>query len=179
MDTISVSFAPTSYKIVAGIPLLIFSALALYWGAKNLRLCIGMLQGKVPLPPRSSPPFVMIGIALYVVALLAGVGAAIFFVALETTQATIISQAGILVGAGPPHYRQRFIPWDNITKVTCGLPVRGNQIRSLAFYSHDSEVGLGNAGASLESVLAIAQARAPRGTIRPCAHRALDHSWFY
>jgi hypothetical protein len=179
MGLISVPFAPTSYKIVAGIPLLIFSALAFYWGAKNLRLCIGMLQGKVPLPPRSSPAFVVVGMVLSLVALAVGAGAALFFVALETTQPTIISQDGILVGAGSPHYRQRFIPWDAITKVTCYLPPRNNQIRSLALYSHDSEVGLGNAGASLESVLAIAKTRAPRGALRPCVHRALDYSWSY
>jgi hypothetical protein len=179
MDPISVPFAPMSYKIVAGIPLLIFSALALYWGAKNLRLCIRMLQGKVPLPPRSSLPFVVVGIVLYVVALAVGVGAVFFFVALETTQPTIISQDGILVGAGPPHYRQRFIPWDEITKVTCHLPPRNNQIRSLEFYSRDSEVALGNAGASLENVLAIAKTGAPRGTIQPCVHRALAYSWSY
>jgi hypothetical protein len=106
MGLISVPFAPASYKIVAGIPLLIFSALAFYWGAKNLRLCIGMLQGKVPLPPRSSPAFVVVGMVLSLVALAVGAGAALFFVALETTQPTIISQDGILVGAGPPHYRQ-------------------------------------------------------------------------
>jgi hypothetical protein len=179
MVPISVPFAPTAYKIVAGVPLLIFGALALYWGAKNLRLCIRMLQGKLPLPPGSSPPFVGLGVVLYLVALAVGVGATFFFVALETTQPTIISQDGILVGAGPPRYQQRLIPWDEITKVTCNLPPRENWIRSITIRSHDSQVELGNAGLALEGVLAVAMIRAPRGTIRPCEHRALDHSWSY
>jgi hypothetical protein len=125
MVPISVPFAPTPYKIVAGVPLLIFGALALYWWAKNLRLCIRMLQGKLPLPPGSSPPFVGVGVVLYLVALAVGVGATFFFVAPETTRPTIISQDGILVGAGPPRYQQRLIPWDEITKVTCNLPTEG------------------------------------------------------
>ena len=179
MAPISVPFAPASYKIVCGIPLLIFAALALYWGAKNLRVCIRMLQGKLPLPPRSSAPFVLVGIAFSLVALAVGLGATVFFVALETTGPTIVSEDGILVGAAPPHYRQRFIPWDQITRVTCDLPPRENRIRSLQFYSQDSGVGLGSAGVALESVRAIAMIRAPGGTIQPCKHGALDHSWSY
>jgi hypothetical protein len=179
MVPISVPFAPTPYKIVAGVPLLIFGALALYWWAKNLRLCIRMLQGKLPLPPGSSPPFVGVGVVLYLVALAVGVGATFFFVALETTRPTIISQDGILVGVGPPRYQQRLIPWDEITKVTCNLPPRENFIRSITIHSPDSQVELGNAGLALEGVLAVAMIRAPRGTIRPCEHRALDHSWSY
>ena len=35
MVPISVPFAPTPYKIVAGVPLLIFGALALYWGGQE------------------------------------------------------------------------------------------------------------------------------------------------
>jgi hypothetical protein len=179
MGPISVPVAPTAYKIVCGIPLLIFAALALYWGAKNLRLCIRMLLGRLPLPPRSSLPFVFLGIVFYLVVLAVGVGETYFFVSLETSRPTIISQNGIVVGAAPPRYRERFIPWGEITKVTCNLPPRDNRIRILRFYSPDSNVELGNAGADLESVLAIAMIRAPRGTIRPCEHGALDHSWSY
>src|SRR5215470_11567935 len=99
MVPISVPFAPTSYKIICGIPLLILAALALYWGAKNLRLCIGILQGKLPLPLGSSRRFAVVGIVFYLVVLAVGVRVTAFFVALETTRPTIISQDGILVGA--------------------------------------------------------------------------------
>jgi hypothetical protein len=179
MDPISVPFAPMSYKIVCGIPLLIFAALALSWGVKNFRLCIRMLQGESPLPPGSSPAFVLIGIFFYLVVLAVGVGATIFFVALETTQPTIITQDGILVGEAPPYYRQRLIPWGEITRVTCNLPPRENRIRGLQFYSHDSHVALGDAGLALDGVRAVAVKRAPSGTVRPCEHGALDHSWSY
>jgi hypothetical protein len=138
-----------------------------------------MLQGKLPLPPRSSAPFVVVGMAFSAVALAVGLGATVFFVALETTEPTIISEDGILVGAGPPHYRQRLVPWDQITKITCNLPPREDRIRILQFYSQDSVVELGNAGVALESVRAIAMIRAPGGTIQPCKHGALNHSWSY
>jgi len=178
-DGISVPFAPTSYKIVCGIPLLIFAGLALFWGAKNFRFCARILRGKLPAPPGSSAPFAVVGLSLYLVVMAAGAGATVFLVALVTTQPTIVSQEGILVGAGPPHYRQRWIPWEEITRVTCNLPPRENRIRRLRFYSHDSEVELGNAGLALDGVLSIAMKRAPRGTVRPCEHGSFGHSWSY
>jgi hypothetical protein len=70
--------APAIYKIVAGVPLLIFAVLALYWGWKNLCLTIGVLA--------------------------VGFGASLFFLAMETTQPTIISEGGIEVGVGPRFY---------------------------------------------------------------------------
>ena len=148
-----------------------------YWGVKNLRLCIRMLQGKLPFPLRNSTPYVVVGIVFYLVVLAVGVGASCFFVALETTRPTIISQDGIAVGAAPPRYQQRFIHWGEITRIIRNLPPRENRIRSLQVCSDDSEVGLGSAGVALESVLTIATIRAPRGTIRPCEHGALDHWW--
>jgi hypothetical protein len=179
MPPISVPFAPAIYKIIAGIPLLIFAVLALCWGWKNLCLCFRMLRGRAPLPPRSSLPFVVVGVALFLGVLAAGLGAAYFFLALETTQPTIISQDGIIVGARPPHYLQNFIPWSEVTKVTCNLPPRENRVRIITVYSHDSEVELGNAGLALEGVLATLAARAPGCTVRPCEHGALDHSSSY
>jgi hypothetical protein len=47
---ISVPFAPTANKIVCGIPLLIFAALALYWGVKNLRLASGCCKANCRFP---------------------------------------------------------------------------------------------------------------------------------
>jgi hypothetical protein len=179
MSPISVPFAPPIYRLVVGTPLLIFAGLALHWGWTNLRLCLRTLQGSIPLPRGSSPPLVMLGVALYLGVLAAGFGAGYFFLALETTQPTVLSQAGITLGVTPPLYRQRFIPWRDVTKVTCNLPPRDNRIRSVTIYSHESAVELGNAGVALESVVATVAARAPRGTVRPCEHGALDHSWSY
>lgn len=178
MSPISV-FTPWIYKIIAGIPLLILAVLALYWGWKNPCLTLRMLQGEVPLPRGSSPPFVVVGVAFYLVVLVVGFGTSLFFLALETTQPTIISQDGITLGAGPPFYRQRFIAWSEVTKVTCNLPPRENRIRSITIYSHDASEELGNAGLALESVRAAILARAPKGTVQPCKHGALDHSWSY
>ena len=180
MVQIIVPFAPASYKIIAGAPLLIFAALALYWGPKNLLLCIRMLQGESRLPPRSSPPFIFIGIVISLIAVAAGMGATIFFVALETTQPTIVSQDGILVGAGPMLYRQKFLPWNQVTEVTCNMPPLENRVRNIRIYSNGSEVAaLGNAGVVLDTALAIAQRNAPKGAVQPCDHYALNHPWSY
>jgi hypothetical protein len=110
MLPISVPSAPEIYKVIAGIPLLIF-ALTLYWGSKNLCLTVEVLRGRVPLPSGSSPPFIVVGVAFYLMVLAAGLGATWFFLALETAQQAIISQDGIAWVDGPPLYRQRFIPW--------------------------------------------------------------------
>ena len=179
MPPISVPSVPAIYKVIAGIPLLIFAVLALYWGWKNLGLTLRMLRGKAPLPHGSSPLFVVVGVAFYLVVLAVGLGATWFLLGLETAHPAIISQDGIAWVDGPPLYRQRFIPWREVTKVTCNLPPRENTVRTIAIYSSDSMVGLGNAGIALEGVLATVAARAPRATVRPCEHGSLDHSWSY
>jgi hypothetical protein len=114
MLPLSVPFAPGIYKVVAGIPLVIFAVLALCWGWNNLCLTVRMLQGRSPLPRRSSTPFVVVGVTFYLV---------------------------VLAG--------------------------------------DSRAEFGDAGGALESVLATVSARAPSGTVRPCEHGSLDHSWSY
>jgi hypothetical protein len=179
MPPISVPSVPAIYKVIAGIPLLIFAVLALYWGWKNLGLTLRMLRGKAPLPRGSSLPFVVVGVAFYLVVLAVGLGATWFLLGLETAHPAIISQDGIAWVDGPPLYRQRFIPWREVTKVTCNLPPRENRIRTITIYSHDSRVGLGNAGVALDGVLATVAARAPHATVRPCEHGSLDHSWSY
>jgi len=179
VDPITVPFAPTSYKVVCGIPLLIFAALAFYWGSKNLGVCVRMLQGKLPLPEKSSPPFVVIGVVFWLAVLAAGVGTTAFFAALETTQPTVVSEEGIRVGAGPPRYQEKFIAWNEITRVTCWMPARENRVRSLGLFTRDTKVGLGNAGVMLDSILAMAKQKTPSGTVQPCKHVSMNHSWSY
>src|SRR5260370_7766033 len=119
IDPISVPFAPIPYKIVCGIPLLILAALALSWGSKNLRLCIRILQGKSPLPSGSSLPFAVMGIFFYLAVLAVGVGATVFFVALETTRPTTVPPDEILFAPPLPHHRQNSIPCPAAPKSTC------------------------------------------------------------
>ena len=179
MQPIIVPFAPASYKIVCGLALLIFAALALLWGAKNLLLCIRIMRGKLPLPAGSSLRFAGLGVVLYLIFVAAGAAAMVFFLALVTTGPTIVSQDGILVAARLPQFQSQFIPWNEITKVTCNLPPREDRIRILRFYSQGPTVELGDAGLPLNGVLAVATERAPRGTVQPCKHGHLDHSTSY
>ena len=111
MPPISVPFAPGIYKIVAGVPLLIFAVLALYRGWKNLCLTIRMLQCRAPMPRGSSPPFVIVGAVFSLGVLAVGFGASLFFLAMETTQPKIIYEGGIEVGVGPTYYGQKNIAW--------------------------------------------------------------------
>jgi len=119
MPPISVPFAPGIYKFVAGIPLAVFAGLALSWGAKNLRRAVQMCLGSAPLPVGSSAPFVVAGAVIAALALGVGCFMLFFLVALETTRPTLISEAGIAVGQGPPFYRARQIAWPDVRKVTC------------------------------------------------------------
>jgi hypothetical protein len=179
MEPISVPFAPLPYKIVVGLPLLIVTALCLYWGARNLLLCLRMLQGRAPLPTNSNSRFLAIGIVFHLVTVVLGFGAALFFLALETTQPTIVSQNGLLLGSGPLRYQQKFIPWREITEITCNASPRENRIRAVAFHTANARIQLGNAGTSLEGVLALARTKLPAHIIRPCSHSSGNRSWSY
>jgi hypothetical protein len=179
MEPISVPFAPLSYKIIVGLPLLIVTALCFYWGAKNLLLCLPMLQGRVPLPTNSNSRFLAIGIVFHLLVVALGLGAALFLIALETTQPTIVSQNGLLLGSGPLRYQQEFITWQEITEVTCNASRRENRLRAVAFHTATGRIQLGNAGASLEGVLALARTKLPPHIIRPCSHSSGNRSWSY
>jgi hypothetical protein len=74
-----------------------------------------MLQGRAPLPADSNSRFLAIGIVFDLVVIALGFGAALFFLAMETTQSTIVSQNGILLSSGPLRYQQKLIPWQQIT----------------------------------------------------------------
>jgi hypothetical protein len=162
-----------------GIPLAVFTFLAFKWGGTNLVLCIRILQGKLPFPPRSSQPFVYIGVVFYLLVIAIGSGSTYFLLALETIQPTVILDDGIKVGAQPLWFREKFIPWHSVSRVTCNIPPRGGPVRIVDLYSSDSEVQLGNAGANLEQVIEVVLAKAPSGTVEPCKEGALDHSWSY
>jgi hypothetical protein len=98
---------------------------------------------------------------------------------LETTQPTIVSQNGILLGSGPLRYQQELIPWQQITEVTCNASPRENRIRAVAFHTANARIQLGNAGTSLEGVLALARTKLSAHTIRPCSHSYTNLSWSY
>jgi hypothetical protein len=74
-----------------------------------------MLQGRAPLPADSNSRSLAIGIVFDLVVIALGFGAALFFLAMETTQSTIVSQNGILLSSGPLRYQQKLIPWQQIT----------------------------------------------------------------
>jgi len=168
MSPIIVPNVPLTYKILAGIPLLICAFLALYCGWKNLGLSIRTLQGKVPLPAGSRPALAVVGAAFWFGALTAGLGATWFFLALETAQPTTISDDGIAWITGPPYYEQKFIRWHEVTKVTCGIPWFQNTVKRIKIYYSDSVVELGAAGMALEGVLATVRSRVPQTVVRPC-----------
>jgi len=124
MTPINVPSVPAIYKVIAGIPLLIFAAIAIYHGWRGIILSLRMVQGDEALPRGSSRRFAVVGLAIWMVALVAGFGASWFFLALETAQPVIISQEGVSWVDGPLMYRHKFIPRSAVTKVTCNLPQR-------------------------------------------------------
>lgn len=177
MSAIAIPFAPLWAKIICGIPLSLISVLALSWGGRNFWLCLRIARGVAPSPPTRAAG--ALGIVFYSLIIFFALGAAYFLCALVTTEPTLVTDSGVVIGAGPPNYQARFIAWQNISSVQCGMPPRSNVIRRLVVRSGDETVELGNAGVRLEPVRAFIAQHAPAGTINPCRHETYDHPWTY
>lgn len=177
MSAIAIPFAPLWAKIICGIPLGLVSVLGLCWGGKNFWLCLKITYGLAPRPSMRASG--ALGLVFYCLIVFFALGAGYFLCALVTTEPTIVTESGVVIGAGPPNYQARFIAWRNIRSVQCGMPPRSNVVRRLVVRSEGETVELGNAGVSLESVRAFIAQHAPAGTINPCRHEIYDHQWTY
>ena len=56
---------------------------------------------------------------LHLIIITIGAAAGYFLLGLLTTQPYVITDNGLTVGARPPHYQERFVPWNQITRVVC------------------------------------------------------------
>ncbi len=180
MAAIAIPFAPLWAKIICGIPLALVAFLGLRWGGRNVWFSLKIIRGIEP--PRSGSTKLAsgtLGLVFHCLVVVFALSTGYFLCALWTTQPTLVTESGVVIGARPPKYRARFIAWREISSVQCGMPPRSNVIRRLVVRSEDEAVDLGNAGVALEPVRALIAQHTPAGTVSPCQHEVYDHRWSY
>jgi hypothetical protein len=179
MPAIAVPYAPLWAQIVCGIPLALIAFLGLAWGGKNLWLSLKILRGLAPPRPGATRLVSgILGLVFHGLVVAVALGSGFFLCALLTTQPTLITESGVVTGAGPPKYRASFIPWREITRVQCRMSLGSNVIQSLVLRSSDEVIELGSAGVPLEPVRAFITQHTRAGTVRPCEHDPRDSRRF-
>jgi len=180
MSAIAIPWSPLWLQVICGIPLALLTFFGLRWGSRNLWLSFKIIRGVTPPPLRSTKVLSgTLGMIFYFIVVVVGLASGYFLCALLTTQPTVVTESGVIIGAHLPKYQARLIGWGEITSVECGMPARSNEIRRLIVRSKLEAVELGNAAVALEPVrVFIAQHTAP-GTIRPCKHETYSHKWSY
>lgn len=89
--------------------------------------------------------------------------------ALLTTGPTTLTDRGITQGGRPPYYREIFVPWNDVARVSCRFSRRIGRIGQLEIFSNDEEkIVLGRSAVSLEDVRAFITRHVPPGTLQPC-----------
>ena len=89
------------------------------WGARKFFWCVQILRGVTPPPPKATRNGAVGGLVLHLIIITIGAAAGYFLLALLTTQPYVLTDNGLTVGARPPHYQERFVPWNQITLVRC------------------------------------------------------------
>lgn len=180
MSAFAIPWAPVWAQVICGVPLALITFFGLGWGGRNLRLSSKIIRGNAP-PPAGSTNVVSgsLGLAFYSLVVVLALGSGYFLCALLTTQPTLVTESGVLIGAHPPKYQTNFLAWREITSVECGMPPRSDAIRRLVLRSGDNKVELGNAGVALEPVRAFVAQHTGAGIVRPCKHEVYDHGWSY
>jgi hypothetical protein len=171
MPAFAIPFAPLWAQIICGIPLAVVMFLGLRWGGRNLWRSLEIIRG-VAQPPSGSTRLVSgaVGLVFHCLVVVAALGAGYFLCALLTTKPTLLTESGVVVGAGPPTYQAGFIPWREVTSVECGMPRQRNVISRLVVRSNDERVELGSAGIELEPVRGFIAQHTRPGIVRPCKH---------
>lgn len=176
MHDIVIPWAPVWAQIICGIPLALIALFGLRWGGRNLWLSGRILFGSAPAPSGSTALISgSLGLIFHSVVIAAALGSGYFLCALTTTQLTLLTDSGLVIGARPPKYQPRFLAWTEVTSVECGMPSRSNTIRRLVVHSKTNAVELGNAGGALEPVREFIEQHTGGGTVRPCKHEVYNY----
>ena len=85
--------------------------------------------------------------------------------ALLTTQPYVITDDGVTVGERPPHYQERFVSWNQITRVACRYPRR---VAYLYLYTTQGRETLVNGAVPLEPVYDFLSEHLPKGEVERC-----------
>jgi hypothetical protein len=151
-------------------PVLGFIAIfGMVWGARKFFWGVEILRGVCPLPPKATRRGACAGLAVHLVIVMIGVAAGYFLLALLTTQPYVITEDGITVGARPPHYREKFVPWNRISRVVCSYDPEGHPgVAHLYIYTQQGKATSSNDAVPLEPVYEFLRERLPEGEVERC-----------
>ena len=98
-----------------------------------------------------------------------GVAAGYFLLGLLTTQPYVITDNGLTVGARPPHYQERFVPWNQINRVVCRYGENGPPgITFLFLYTTQGKETLANGVVPLEPVREVLRQHLSEEVMKRC-----------
>jgi hypothetical protein len=168
MTEIVIPIATLWMKIVMG-PMLAFVCIGgILWGGKGLVRCFNMLRGVGPPPPKATRASALAALVIFAAVIAIALATGFGLVAMLTTQPYRVTDAGITVGARPPHYRARFIPWSQITHIACRSRWRGRRDHdSIYIYTTQGRETLpGNF--PLQPLYFFLKQHLPEGAAEPC-----------
>lgn len=138
-------------------------------GARSIWRGVQMLRGLRPIPPKATRASMAVAIVVMSIVVVFGAGAAFFLLSLLTTQPYVVTDRGLTIGSRPPHYRQRFVPWDQVLRVDCLYTRRGpRRIAYLDIYMDDGRERLPNGATPLEPVSDYLHRRLPPWLVTTC-----------
>ena len=168
MTEIVIPTATFWMKLIVTPPLAVISLFAVLWGTRNFFRCVQMLRGVRPLPPNGTQAGASAGLVFFSIIVAIGAGAGYMLLGVLTTQPYIITDKGLKVGARPLHYQARFVPWNQILRVTCYYPFEGpHQIARLYIYTTQGRESLPS-NVPLEPVYDFLSEHLPQGEMEPC-----------
>ena len=119
MTEIVVPIIATWMKFIVTPVLGFVSIFGVVWGVRKFFWCAQILRGIAPPPPKKTRGGAVVVLAFCLFIITIGAAAGYFLLGLLTTQPYVITDNGLTVGARPPHYQERFVPWNQITRVVC------------------------------------------------------------
>lgn len=156
-------------KFIVTPTLAFISVFAIVWGARKFFWCAQIVRGVCPPPPKATRSTAVVGLAIHLVIVTIGVAAGYFLLGLLTTDPFIISDDGLTIGAHPPHYQARFVPWSEMTRVVCAEEWhRYPRTIYLYVYTRQGRATLSNAAVPLDGVQDFFALHLPKEVVRPC-----------
>ena len=177
MPVFTIPFAPLWIRACLSPLLFTLGGAGIWWGIRGLRLTMQLARG-IDAPSSRRGVSIVLGTLFYGGILAAALGSAYFAVALAASRPTVIAADGITFGATVPQFWSRFVRWQEIVSVGCGLDSR-NTVRRLVVRTSTGKFELGNADTELELVREYIRQQTGRTVVRPCEREILDHSWSY
>jgi len=177
MPVFTIPFAPLWIRACLSPLLFTLGGAGIWWGIRGLRLTMQLAHGISRSLTRRGVSMVL-GALFYGGIFAAALGSAYFAVALAASGTTVITADGITFGATAPQFRSRFVRWQEIVSVYCGLDST-NAVRRLVVRTNTGKFELGNAVLELEPVRQYIRQQTARTIVQPCEREIEGHRWSY